>query len=317
MRVRPLRADDAARVAEGWNAVLPYDPLNEERLRRLWLEAPNYEPGDVVVAEDSTGAVLGMAACAIRRSVEGADGGGSPEAFGRAFLTGFFAVEGEAGDAAAAELLAAVERRCEEAGKTEIRVTEYTGPYLYPGPDVRYERIRGLLERHGYRDVRTIEDVGVDLRAPWLDARVQSAWARVGEGLVLETWRPELLPPMRRFVAEGKMPAWFPVGWEKKFAEPDGATLILRTDDEILGWARYWPGKPTAGFGPILVLPRNRGRGYGGLLLLECMRRARDQGAQFMSAGWANTGFYIAHGWHITRRYAVLTKAIRRGKEAA
>jgi hypothetical protein len=29
-----------------------------------------------------------------------------------------------------------------------------------------------------------------------------------------------------------------------------------------------------------------------------------------MWAGWANTGFYVACGWHISRRYAVLVKEL-------
>jgi GNAT superfamily N-acetyltransferase len=86
--------------------------------------------------------------------------------------------------------------------------------------------------------------------------------------------------------------------------------LALRYDGEILGWAQYWPSTPRAGFGPILVLPRARGNGYGALLLLECMVRARRDGSATMWAGWANTGFYVANGWHITRRYAVLHKQL-------
>ncbi|MBN1458810.1 MAG: GNAT family N-acetyltransferase [Armatimonadetes bacterium] len=58
------------------------------------------------------------------------------------------------------------------------------------------------------------------------------------------------------------------------------------------------------------MLPRERGRGYGALLLLECMRRARDEGAHTMWAGWANTGFYVACGWHVCRRFAVLVKEL-------
>jgi len=40
------------------------------------------------------------------------------------------------------------------------------------------------------------------------------------------------------------------------------------------------------------------------------MERARAGGAERMTAGWANTGFYVRHGWHITRRYAVLRKEL-------
>jgi GNAT superfamily N-acetyltransferase len=78
----------------------------------------------------------------------------------------------------------------------------------------------------------------------------------------------------------------------------------------VLGWARFRATKPRSGFGPILVLPRARGKDYGARLLLECMVQAREAGAQQMTAGWANTGFYVRFGWHITRRYAVFTKEL-------
>jgi len=310
MELRPLTADDIPLVAEAWNRFLPYDQVAEQRLRWGLLEDPNHEPEAVLIAQGPGGEVLGLSACALRRTPEGRDGGGSQEGFHRGYLKGFFAAEGPAGEKAAAALLVAAERYCAAAGKRELRVTEYTGPHFFPGLDVRYERLRRLLGDRGYRDVRTIEDVAADLRDPALEARLASAWERLGEAHDLCTWRPELLPAMRRFVAEGKMPAWFPLGWEKRYQEPRETTLILRRGEEIVGWAQYWPGAPRAAFGPILVLERERGRGYGGLLLLESMVRAQRSGCDHMDAGWANTGFYIAYGWQIVRRYAVLTKEL-------
>jgi GNAT superfamily N-acetyltransferase len=139
---------------------------------------------------------------------------------------------------------------------------------------------------------------------------LQRVRERVGSEVELLTWRPELLEAMRRFVAEGRMPAWFPAGWERRMARPREEVLVVRRGEEIVGWAEYGPGAPRASFGPVLVLERERGKGYGVLLLLECMLHAEQRGAQRMTAGWANTGFYIAAGWHIYRRYAVLTKEL-------
>jgi hypothetical protein len=33
-------------------------------------------------------------------------------------------------------------------------------------------------------------------------------------------------------------------------------------------------------------------------------------GCTQMRAGWANTGFYVRHGWYIVRRFAVLRKEL-------
>jgi GNAT superfamily N-acetyltransferase len=313
MQIRPLRSEDVPRVLAAWNQAMVHNQLSEERFRGVMLEDPNYEPEGLVVAEEA-GEVCGFSACVVRRGVPGRDGGGHDWESGRGFLKGFFVAEGERGDAAAQSLLAAAEAYCAEAGKQELMATIYTGRHVFPGLDVRYLRLREVLGRHGYRDVRTIEDVAVDLRDAAHAARLAQVRERVGAGVELITWEPALLPEFRKFVAEGKASEWFPVGWEARYAEADANTLLLRRKGEIVGWARYRPMAPRAAFGPILVLRRERGQGYGLLLLLECMTRAREAGSEAMSAGWANTGFYIAAGWQIVRRYAVLQKDLKRGE---
>jgi GNAT superfamily N-acetyltransferase len=300
--------DDLHDVIRAWNAALPHDQVSEERFRQVMLEDPNYEPESILVARGNDGSVVGLSACVARRTVKGKDGRGCEGEFRRGFLKGIFVAESEAEEAAADVLLGAAESYCRGAGKEELRVTEYAGPYLWPGIDVRYERQREILAKHGYRDVRTIEDVAVDLRDPGLRGRAERARAMLSAELEMLDWEPELLPAMQRFVVEGEELQWFPPGWESGLSQPRENVLILKKRREILGWAQYSPGPPRAGFGPILVLERARGRGYGSLLLLECMVRAREKGAEYMEAGWANTGFYTANGWDIVRRYAVLTK---------
>lgn len=310
MHIVQLTRNDVNRVAAAWNAALPHDRLTDEGFRRTMLEDPNCEPEGMLVAMGTSGDVIGFSACVLRRTVEGKDGGGREWEFSTGFLKGFFVAAGKEAEAGANDLLTAAEAYCAGAGKTELRLTEYTGPYVYPGLDVRYGRLYDILVRRGFRDVGTIEDVAVDLNAPELSAGVERARARVGPNVDVVTWRPDLLPAMRRFVEEGDQVEWFPAGWEKSYAQPDDTTLVLLRREEIVGWAHFWPGSHRAGFGPTLVLERERKKGYGSLLLLECMERARERGGERMEAGWANTGFYVANGWHITRRYAVLAREL-------
>ncbi len=310
MHIVQLRRNDVNRVAAAWNAALPHDRLTDEGFRRTMLEDPNYEPEGVLVATGADGDVIGFSACVLRRTVEGKDGGGREWEFSTAFLKGFFVAAGNEAEAAANDLLTAAEAYCAGAGKTKLRLTEYAGPYVYPGLDVRYGRLYDILVRRGFRDVGTIEDVAVDLNAPKLSAAMERARARVGSNADVVRWRPDLLPAMRSFVEEGSQAQWFPAGWEKGYAQPDDTTLVLLRREEIVGWAHFWPGVPRAGFGPTLVLERERKKGYGSLLLLECMARARERGGERMEAGWANTGFYVANGWHIIRRYAVLAREL-------
>jgi mycothiol synthase len=310
LRIRPMSEADLPQVVAGWNSVLIHDQVSVDGLRHAILGDPNYEPEGVLVAEDDGGEVLGLSACVVRRTVEGKDGQGSDWEFDVGFLKAFFVVDGADGQRAAAELLEASEAFCRQADKRVVRLTLYSYHYLFPGLDLRYERLREVMARHGYRDIATIEDVAVDLRGEEIAARLERSRRRAGADAEVLTWEPGLLPMMRPFVEEGQAPHWFPVGWEAHYSQADETVLVLRCGREIIGWARFWPGKPRAGFGPVLVLPRERGKGYGALLLLECMSRAHARGSRRMTAGWANTGFYVSQGWSIVRRYAVFRKEL-------
>lgn len=312
MRIRPLAEADLPQVVAAWNRALPYDQVLAERLQHAILEDPNYEPEGVVIAEGDGGEVLGLSGCVVRRTVQGNDGQGSDWEFDLGFLKAFFVVESRDGDRSAGEVLAVSEAFAVAAGKRAMQLCLYSYHYLFPGLDLRYERLRQAMVEAGYRDIATIEDVAVDLRPEEIARRLERLRGRAGTGAQVLVWEPGLLPMMRRFVEEGKAPRWFPPGWEANYSQPDEATLVLRQEDGIIGWAHFWPGRPRAGFGPILVLPRERGKGYGARLLLECMSRAQAQGSERMTAGWANTGFYTRHGWSIVRRYAVLRKGLTR-----
>jgi len=310
MRLTRMTEDDVALAVSAWNETLVHNRITEQKFRRILLQDSNYEPEAVRLARSDDDSIVGLAACVVRRKVEGKDGGGREEEFGRGYLKAFYVAEHADRLLAARALLEAAESYCVAAGKRELYVTQYTGPFFFPGIDVRYQRLLEILVAHGYRDTRTIEDVAVDLRGASINTRLEQARERAGAGVELLTWRPDLLPEMRRFVEEGNERQWFPVGWESRWTRERERSFVLRKSREIIGWADYHAGHPRAGFGPTLVLPRERGRGYGALLLLECMRRARDEGSQTMSAGWANTGFYVACGWHVSRRFAVLVKEL-------
>lgn len=315
MRLGRLADGDVATVVEAWRKGLPHDPMTEAQFRRLLLQDPNYEPEAVQVAWGDDGSVLGLGACVLRRTPEGKDGGGRKYEFERGYLKAFFVLDHPEQAETVDALLGAAESYCAQAGKRKLFVTQYTGPYFFPGIDLRYERLRDMLAARGYRDIWTLEDVAVDLRDLPIERRLAAARERAGPMVEILTWHPDLLPAMRRFVEEEDERQWFPVGWESRaqWSQPREVALILRRGGEIVGWAQYWPGVPRAGFGPTLVLRRERGKGYGALLLLECMQRAREEGSETMSAGWANTGFYVACGWYISRRYAVLVKDLQDG----
>ena len=314
MNLRPMTEADLPRVSSAWNATLTYDQFTEQRFGQITLGDPNYEPEGMPLAESDTGDILGFSACVLRREVVGKDGGGSQDGFDHAYLKGFFVVPGEAGHDVGAKLIAAAESYARSANKRWLVLSEYDVSYAYPGLDVRYERLRDLLMQNGFQDTYTIECVAADLHALDLPRMLEETWATMPADVKLATWDPSMLPAMRNFVTEGEMPGWFPIGWEEHYQRRVDHRLILTKADEIVAWAQFGSQKPTAGFGPILVLPRLRGKNYGGLLLLEAMLRARAAGSDHMLAQWANTGFYIRYGWSIVRRFAVLRKDLTQQK---
>jgi predicted N-acetyltransferase YhbS len=79
---------------------------------------------------------------------------------------------------------------------------------------------------------------------------------------------------------------------------------------KMVSWASYHPRTGSARFGPIAVLEEMRGNGIGSCLMLECVLRIIDTGADRVVAGWANTPFYLANDWKICCQYSVLEKSI-------
>jgi GNAT superfamily N-acetyltransferase len=311
MQIVGFRPELTEAVLAAWRRSLTFSEIDEARFRRSFVDDPHVPEGGVVVALGRDGTVLGFAGCACpRRSADGAEAGGW--AWRRVYLKAFFAEDGEQEAASATALLGAVDAVAEASGLGAVRLCQYMlGPAPFPGLDLRYQRLQGLLMRHRYRDVMTIEDVGVALTGPLLPRQFERARERAGSEVHVVTWTPELLPAMRRFVAAGEAPHFFREGWEQGYREADEQTLVVIRGEVIVGWARYRPDCPAADFGPTLVLPQERGRGYGALLLWECADRARAVGAERVEARWANTGFYIRQGWQIIRRYAVLEKDLR------
>lgn len=307
MQLIRLSENDLPEVVEAWNATLAYDQVTEEQLHQVIFDDPNYEPEGVLVARGDDGSVQGLSVCVLRRTVEGKDGRGGPREFRTGYLKGFFVHPGLEEGEVAAHLLAAAEAYCRAAGKTELLVGEYTHSYVSPGVDLRYERLREILASNGYRDTGVLDDMAADLDDPALPIRLKRARERAGSEVQVVPWRPELLARMRQFVAEDNSGFRLP-GWEEQWAEPRDDVLILKKGEEILGWARYGPSPPSWVFGPMVVLERERRKGYGTLLVLESVMRAKEQGGEHMWAGWVTHGPYLAAGWSVSRRYAIFVK---------
>ena len=306
----PMTEADLPRWSLAWNSVLIHDQASLDHLRHAVLGDPNYEPEGVVVAEDDDGGVLGLSACIVRRTAEGKDGQGDNWEFGVGFLKAFFVLEGADGERAAADLLEASEAFSRAAGKRVVQLTLYSYHYLFPGLDLRYERLRETMSRHAYRDIATIEDVAVDLRGEEVAARLTRYRGRAGSDAEVLTWEPGLLPMMRCFVEEA--------GRRTGSRSAGRRTTRSRTipSSSCAATARSSAGRALARADARAALgPFSSSRGSAAKATARCCcwsacPAAQARGSPRMTAGWANTGFYVSQGWSIVRRYAVFRKEL-------
>ncbi|RKY04134.1 hypothetical protein DRP77_04655 [Candidatus Poribacteria bacterium] len=311
--IRKLESSDVPELVEKWNRSLIHDPITEEKFRYAVLEDPNCEAAGNLVAVDQ-GGITGFVSAVVREGIKGRDGRGRPEEKDDGYIKAIFVDEGRADhDEIGRELIEAAEGYIKSKGKRVVKVVLYTGRYLFPGVDLRYERLLRLFEAMGYRRIATIDDLAVDLRS-YAPTEYQLEAKRRAErlGVRVEGYRPEMLDAMRRFVEKLNMPHWFPEGWEQRYAEERGNTLVALKGGEIVGWANFGTGEGRGWFGPIAVLEEYRGNGIGSWLLMESCLRMKEAGAPMAIASWAATGFYLKNGWHIHRQYAAFRKELGR-----
>lgn len=307
--VRPMESWDISEIVSGWNLSLPHDQISESRFESVILNDPNHEKGASLVAIHE-GKIVGFISSVAREGVLGADNRGRPYDKDRGYIKGIFVLEDYRRQGIGARLLDEAVKYLKSRGKSIIRVITYTGRYFFPGVDKRYEGAIKFFESKGFEEEHVINDVDLDLRNFQVSDYQKNARRRMAEfGVHIEEYDPSMLDKMRTFVEKANMTSWFPKGWEEGYKDKGNRFVAFRGED-IVGWASYWPRTGSAGFGPIAVLEEMRGNGIGSCLLLECVLRMKEAGADRVVASWANTPFYLPNGWNICRQYVVFEKGI-------
>lgn len=309
LQTRMLAKTDIPKVVEGWNRSLVHDTVTQEQFEWVMLGDPNVEPEGNIIAL-ARGQIVGFVSVVAR--------GGGPHEKDDGFVKGLFVLDACWEQGVGERLLAEAEAYLVSRGKRAIKVTAYVGGrYFFNGIDLRYERLLALLAGCGYERLRdwgeiyTIDDVAVDLTdfeptAYHVEARVRAA----AIGAKITPYGPAMLEKMRVF-AEKLLgyEHWFPAGWEDGFGS-SGHTLVALKEGAIIGWANYRPDEKDGAFGPIGVLEAYRGNGIGTCLLLESMLSMKALGTPKVTAGWAETDFYLKNGWYICRQWAPFQKKL-------
>ncbi|MEW6337713.1 MAG: GNAT family N-acetyltransferase [Acidobacteriota bacterium] len=102
--------------------------------------------------------------------------------------------------------------------------------------------------------------------------------------------------------------AWPAGEWWEAISEPGWTTVVLECGGEVAGATVLilWP--PVAGLASIAVHPSHRGRGWGGVLLRDAVRRACDAGARWLSLevdadNRTAIELYRSEGFRMARRF--------------
>lgn len=213
-----------------------------------------------------------------------------------------------------AKLLAHMEQYLQSRGRKKVMVSSYAPNYFTPGVDVNaYPGGLQFFLKHGYQEVYrplSMECPLQNLRVPdWVQAR-QAELAR--EGVMIETYRPELIPALfeflkQEFVGEWQRFAREAIGRIESGDAPD-RVWIAHERGQVIGFSHYEQER----FGPIGVSVSERGRGIGQALLYRTLSAMRQRGLHIAYFMWSDDRtaerLYNEAGFVESRRFALLRK---------
>lgn len=305
-----LRRSDATRVVSGWNSCFPYDKISEEKFNHAIFNDANFESaGNMIAVENQK--IIGFVASVARDGITGRDGAGTIEEKDFGYIKGLFVMNEYRDSRVRKDLLNEALEYLKSKDKKIAKIGQYTGKYLSPGIDMRYEEELEFLRKSGFKEIDAEEDVKINLEVFEPSDYQEQTMKRVAEmRVVITPYKTQFLDMMRDFVRRIKYPRWFPERWKSSFQQKDHYHLVARQGSTIVGWARFFKESKRWWFGPIAVLEDLRQKGIGSCLLVESVLKMKELGALEATAGWANVPFYVKNGWRTSRRYLVLQKPL-------
>lgn len=290
--------------------VFPLERIDLERwVRNVFLD-PNFRSAGLGIAEAEERAV-GLVVAFAPQLPPGADAGGK-----RGYLTLFGVLPRFENRGIGAALLGFAEEYLLETGCGECWVSPYSPGYFAPGVDVAaYERGLGFLRRRGYSEVSRPISMAVDLRGlvrpEWVVMREREL---ASQGVQVREYSEDRLPSLIEFAREEFHEDW------ARFVRSAGKDILRggRADRLILieeqGEVRAFSHYNADRFGPIGVASKDRGRGFGHILMFRTLAAQRESGQSSAYFLWSDLRtadrLYNAAGFEVVRTFAVLKKEL-------
>lgn len=312
IEIRSYEPNDYVTVLSLLDRAITEDPINSEYFQRKVLLDQNYNPRGTLVA-CADGKIVGFALGMVRRhKIEDM----APD-FDRSWITVLAVDEAYRRQGIATRLVQALEAYFKDNNCNVTWVASYAPNYFIPGVDVAaYPEALEFFKKMGYAEVYRPLAMDADLvhlKTPdWVKDKEKKLTA---DGVVFETYRPELIQPLMDF-----MLAEFPGDWQRyardamvriTTGEYHPSNLwIAHHNGKVLGFVQH---DNVCRFGPFGVAASERGRGLGAVLLLKVMHAMRGKGmhnAWFLWTDDKTAQLYGAAGFVETRRFAVLKKPL-------
>ncbi|MGQ9487507.1 MAG: GNAT family N-acetyltransferase [Armatimonadota bacterium] len=287
------------------------DPISHSLFVRKVLLDPNFDPDGAPIAL-ANGEVCGFGLSIARRlPLEDA-----PSDADRGYMTLLAVKPDHQRRGIGTTLLQAMENYLRARERRLVLVSPYAPNYFTPGVDVHaYAGGLRFFLKHGYQEVYrplSMECNLLNLRIPeWVQQREQEL---LREGLVVEQYRPHLVPALFRFLR-----AEFPGDWQRyardaiaRIEQGDSPTRlwIAHERGEVVGYSHFEGER----FGPIGVAQSQRGRGIGQVLMYRTLQSMRLQGLHIAFFMWSDARtaerLYNAAGFTEARRFALLRKEL-------
>lgn len=318
---RTFRPGDTASIVRVWNAAAPGDGITARRFRDLILLDRNFDSSGLQVATIN-GEIVG-ASYGLRRRV--AQRGGDLET-GRGWIS-FIAVDpAHQRTGIGGELLDRTMRWLSSVGAREIRFSDSTPNYVFPGLDAaRYPAASALFESRGFE----VESRPSAMALSLVGYQPPTEIAARRADLERDGWFFGN-PTDDDLIALIEVAEQFNADWPRVLRETvlGGLPLeriVIAKDPAgaVLGWAMHGTYDNVIDrFGPYGVLTTSRGTGLGTVLLHVTLAQMAAMFAQTAWFLWADEGsaaarLYARNGFEITRTFDILRTVLPDGAASA
>lgn len=314
IQIRPYRMDDVSAVVDLWNECLVHDPITREIFEDKVLLDPNFDLEGVRVAEDA-GRLVGFVHAVVRTTPH-------PRGFeqlleqdrDKGWIVSLFVHPDCRRQGTGSRLLLEGLGFLRARGRRKAVLFSYTPNYLLVGVDVAgYPGALEFYKRHGFAAGGESVGMGVELQGFRVPSSVRETEERLAqEGIRARYFDRRYIVPTVSFFLK-HFPTWLHYFLDKldRRHDPDEMVIVLRGDDEVVGYCQHRYYHHVERTGPFGVSAELRGRKVGTIMLYKLLERMAQKGYKygwFTSTDPGTANYYAKAGYRVIRKHVAMSK---------